>query len=261
MRQSLLEIIQDLCSDLNLDPVDDIYDTVESEQLANIVKKTYERLLIKRYWPQNEHVVAFEALGDSDLPTSFNVPLEVQEICSIKYNCVNPMNQQDNWVEMKYLEPEVFIQRYSARTNAPHQPVTITGGLVINVRSDLNPTHFTSFDGQKTLFFDSYNKVVDGTLQTSKLVAKVYQFPVFDIDNDFVPDMPAEAFPVLYDGALELASLRINMRHDPLATRDKERGEAWLSQKSGAMSKQNVFVGYGRRRNAPKKHPTFKRYL
>jgi len=51
MKLSLLDITQKILSSLDSDPVNSIDDTVESIQVADIVKESYYSLMAERDWP------------------------------------------------------------------------------------------------------------------------------------------------------------------------------------------------------------------
>jgi len=51
MKLTLLEIVQDIMNDMDGDEVNAISDTIESQQVAQIVKTTYLEMMANRNWP------------------------------------------------------------------------------------------------------------------------------------------------------------------------------------------------------------------
>ena len=50
MKYTLLEIVQEILSDMDSDEVNSIDDTVESQQVASIVRSAYMALMSNRNW-------------------------------------------------------------------------------------------------------------------------------------------------------------------------------------------------------------------
>ena len=60
MRMTLLEIVQDVLNDIDSDNVNSIRDTVESEQVAAIVKSCYFEMIGNRNWPHLKKLFQLE---------------------------------------------------------------------------------------------------------------------------------------------------------------------------------------------------------
>lgn len=56
-KMNLLELVQDILNDLNADNVNSIDDTIESQQVAQIVKSTYFALMHVRNWKGNQQLL------------------------------------------------------------------------------------------------------------------------------------------------------------------------------------------------------------
>ena len=50
MKYTLLEIVQEILSDMDSDEVNSIDDTVESQQVASIVRSAYMAIMSNRNW-------------------------------------------------------------------------------------------------------------------------------------------------------------------------------------------------------------------
>src|SRR3546814_20541284 len=68
-KKTLLEITQDILSDIDGDEVNSIDDTIESARVASIVRSTYESLMSHRNWPHNRKLITVEDSGSEAIPT------------------------------------------------------------------------------------------------------------------------------------------------------------------------------------------------
>ena len=60
MKRILLDIVQEIQSDLDLDEIESIDDTMESEQIVVIVKATYYSMISNRNWPHLRRSIQIE---------------------------------------------------------------------------------------------------------------------------------------------------------------------------------------------------------
>ena len=60
-KKTLLEIVQEILTDMVSDEVNSIDDTVESQTVASIVRSVYESMMANRNWPHTKQLVQTEA--------------------------------------------------------------------------------------------------------------------------------------------------------------------------------------------------------
>src|SRR5574342_301448 len=89
-KQTLLDIVQEILSDMNSDGVNSISDTEEAMQVATIVKRTFINLWNDRKWPHNHQLMKIDSLSDSARPTHMILPEDVVEIMWVKYDVASP---------------------------------------------------------------------------------------------------------------------------------------------------------------------------
>jgi len=87
MKMTLLEIVQNILSDMNSDEVNHISDTTESMQVASVVRDTYYELASNRLWPTNKQLITLTALSNSARRTHLRIPDNVAVVRDIRYNC------------------------------------------------------------------------------------------------------------------------------------------------------------------------------
>lgn len=247
MKMTLLELVQDILNDLDSDEVNSIDDTFEAQQVAQMVKSTYYAQMSTRNWPHTRKLVSLEASGTDALPTHTKMIDPIKELISVNYNCIKLNETRKRYQPMKYLDPDNFLRKTNSRNNDQDNIDVIVDptGVELLIRNDLNPTYFTSFD-DVTLVFDSYDKSVDDTIQESKIQAMAYVIPAWNPVDDFIPDLPDEAFSGLLEEAKSRAMFKLKQTADSKAEQESRRQQAWLSRKAWRVAGGVKYDNYGR---------------
>lgn len=231
---TLLEMTQSILSAMDSDDVNSIDDTVESIQVAELVKEAYFELLSQRDWPFLFEVSTLEGLADTSNPTKMRMQESWNKVKWIKYNKK----------QVTYMEPEAFIEMIDNRTAQAN--VINSDGYVINA----DPVFWTSFD-DKHVYFDGYDSTVDTTLQSSKSKVYVSTQPTWTHIDTFVPTIPEKFFPTLLSESKSQAFVNIKQQANNREERKAQRGrmtmrnESWRNENGEA--KYNRKVNYGRR--------------
>lgn len=89
---TLLSMTQDILSALSSDEVSSISDTVESLQVANIIKNKYYDMVARSDPPKQDQLFQLTASGDSAKPTLMTMPSTVTRVNWIKYYNSSPNN-------------------------------------------------------------------------------------------------------------------------------------------------------------------------
>lgn len=246
---TLLSIVQEILNDMSGDQVNSINDTVESEQVASIVRSTYNAMMSNRNWPHTKRSLVISALGDTAKPTHATLDENVKELLTVFYNKVKQGDTRKLYEEVKYKDSDSFLRYVNARNSDADNVIVVedASGIELLIIDDAAPTYFTSFD-DTTLIFDSYDSEVDNTLQESKFQAQGYIFPDFDLTDDFEPDLPVEAVQALIEGAKSASQLKIRQMTDNKAEQESQRQNRWLSRKAWRVRGGIVFPDYGRKR-------------
>ena len=69
-KQTLLEMTQNILSDMDSDEVNGIADTTEAMQVATIIRTTYYDLIANRSIPEHRELFQFEGLAESASPSN-----------------------------------------------------------------------------------------------------------------------------------------------------------------------------------------------
>ena len=249
MKRALLDMVQEIQSDLDLDEIESIDDTMESEQIVVILKSTYYAMMSNRDWPHLRRSIQIEPYSDVTKPTHMKIQDEIKELCFLNYNKANATDTRKKYSEVKYLQPDEFIHKTNQNDSSQANVTEVVdpGGIDLFVRNDTAPTYYTSFD-DSTLIFDSYDSAVDSSLQESKVQAQAYVVPAWSSADDFIPDLPDDAFTALVEESKSKASLRLRQVADQKAEQESGRQNKWLARKARRVAGGIQYPNYGRNR-------------
>lgn len=244
MRKTLLEIVQDILNDMDADAVNSINDTVESQQVASIVRSCYEERMANRNWPHMRKLIQLDHSGDLTKPNYLRLPDNIKEMSEFSYNVGVDKKE---YVRVIYKYPEEFLallnQRDSSKTNI--RVVVDPAGAELLVQDDKAPQYYTSFD-DKHLVFDSFDVTVDDTLKKSKTQCVAYIFPAWSHVDEFVPDLPAEAFPLLVEEAKSTAFFALKQTINDKSEQKAGRQSRWLARRAWNVKGGIKYPNYGR---------------
>lgn len=247
-KMTLLELTQDILSDMDSDEVNSIDDTFESQQVAQIVKSTYIAMMSNRNWPHQLKLLSLDASGDNALPTHVTVKESIKEMVSVNYNKAKQGETRRQYQPVKWIEPDDFL-RHTNRRNSDEDNIDIIvdpSGVELLIRNDLAPTYFTTFNDD-VLVFDAYDSEVDDTIQESKIQARAYVMPNWTHLDDAIPDLPDEAFTALLEEAKSRAMFKLKQMADSKAEQESRRQQTWLSRKAWRVAGGIKYADYGRK--------------
>lgn len=263
MKYTLLDIVSDILSDMDGDYVDSINDTDEATQVAQIVKSTYQAMMSNRNWPHTARAINITPSTNNLLPTHMSIDEQYKELISVYYDCRLSTSNRIDYRQMKYLDPDAFLRFINRRNSTDPHTLLINdpSGVKLLISDNKAPQYFTSFD-DSNMVFDSYDALVDSTLQGSKTQARAYVIPPFEMEDDFIPDLPNEAFSALIEESKSKAMFKLKQTQDVKAEQEAGRQQRWLSRKAWRVHESDIYpFDYGRRTRGGglRKDPTFRR--
>ena len=245
---TLLELTQDILSDLDSDNVSDISDTVESTQVAQIIKTSYYNLIDGKDWPQLKKFIRLEA-ATSARPTHMKIPDSAIDIEWVKYNTKTAADTFDKYIDIKYKTPKEFVDLIAVRKSDESgvKVVTDATGVSLNINNDAPATFYTSFDDEY-LIFDSYDSAIDtSNMQQSKSQCFGKVQPTWSVTNTFVPDLPSQAFSYLLADAKTASFVILKQSENPIAAQQSQIQRRRMSQEAFRVSNGIDFAGFGRK--------------
>lgn len=236
---TLLNMVQSILSDMDSDEVNSISDTVESLQVASIVKDSYADLVSTLEIPERQSLFQLESLGDVTRPNYLKIPDTIRRVEWIKYN----------GTEIQYLAQDAFVNHVLQNTDGT--TVSDFNNIAYPILTDRDPTYFTSFN-DTYVAFDSFNVNSESTLQQSNTIcwgSLNYDFQMID---SFVPHLDDNMFPLLLSESKRAAFVNLkqvaNSIEDQRARRSLTRVQNELSRTARGDPKDRL-PDYSRRRS------------
>ena len=209
MKYTLLELTQTVLSSMDSDEINSITDSVESQQVVDIIKTVYDDIITRGDLTTNKTVFNLTASTDPNKPILMTKPDNIERIEWVKYDTKTLGSTTPNWTDLTYLPPVDFID-YMHSGNLEGTEIgsfehSMAGFvLTFTYRNDTAPHYYTSFDDNE-IFFDSYDSEVDSTLQSSKSLCYGLKIANFERTDDFIPELQPQQFALLLSEAKSLA--------------------------------------------------------
>ncbi len=249
MKMTLLEMVQDILSDMSGDYANSIGDTEESLQVAQIIKSTYHEMMARREWPHLKKVITLQSYSDNRYPIFLLIPEATRRVEWITYSQKTKENPDASFSEIKYMEPGKFVQWTNSRNINNESIVTVTtpDNVILRINNNTPPTYWTSFD-DKTVVMDSWDSGVEDTLQGINSQSEVIVHPKWEDSNNFVPSIPAHLFPALLSESKSTCFLVIKKMPNEKAEQQSVRQQKVLSTNGWRLAGGISYPNYGRKR-------------
>lgn len=247
-KMTLLEMTQNILSDMDSDEVNSISDSTESLQVAEVIKTTYYNIIDGRDYPWLKELFQMSASGTTARPTHMTLPENVIDLDWIKYNCIKSGETRNRFKTIKYKTPSEFLDIVNDRVSDNDNVTVISDstGVELNILTDTAPTYFTSFDDE-TLVFDSYDSTIESTLVASKTQCFGKRSVVFNMTDSFIPDMPVQMFSYLLSEAKSVAFITLKQTPNSKAEQASVSQKRRLSQEAWRIKNGITYSNYGRK--------------
>lgn len=226
-----LQMVQDILNDLDSDPVDSYADTVESQQVSQILQTCYFNIVDSREWPH--FMKAFTITETSvSTPTHMTIPTDVASIKWVKYD------NGTNYNLVRFLEPWRFMEILDARTSGT--TITDSNNIKFKILTNAFPTYWTTFDEQ-TAIFDSYSSP-DTFLRTNKTQCFGMKYPTLTITDSVYVDLPVELYSLLLAEAKAAAFRVLKQTTNPVAEFFAQSQRVKLQTNAGWKVRENTRI-------------------
>lgn len=245
---TLLELVQDILSEMKSDNVNSITDTEEATMVAAVVRNVFNEIIANRMWPSTGQLFALTASADSNRPTHMRIEDNVYDVEWVKYDVRDAADDPIRFRTIDYKQPGEFLEYVMQRDSSLSTVQTVFDihGAPLLIKTDAAPAYWTSFDDHY-LVFDSFDSNVDSTLQTSKTQVFGHVEPAFSMENDYVPELPSKAFPYLLAEAKSTCMLNIKEVFSQKTEQSASRQRSWLSRNKRRMEGGIRYPDYGRK--------------
>lgn len=242
MKRTLLSMVQSILSDMDSEDVNGISDSIEAQQVASVIEDTYFNLVSARDIPEHNQLLKLTALSDINHPTHFSYPVNTKMIESVYYNTADTGS---TYVEIPYLAPLDFITRMDETSSNAQKVLDKSGGTDLFVLNNVQPTYYTSFD-DNFMVFNSYDKAIETSLQSSKTRAYGSVYPSFTISDTFEPDLDDNMLPYLLAEAKSTCFSLFKSGSDPKIEQSARRLKSYVQNDMHKTKKANKRPNYGK---------------
>ena len=243
MKRKLLQIVQNILSDMDSEDVNSISDSIEAEQIASVVRDVYYNMVSTRMIPEHQELVKLVSLSSSTRPTHFQVPDSVKRIDFIRYNVSTTSDTE--FKEIQYIEPLLFLTLHQDGANVT-TVYDVNGNTPLLIRNDQMPTYYTSFDDLH-IVMDSYKSDTDQILAENKTQALGHKIPTFTISDSFIPDLDEVLFPYLIAESKSTCFSLFKSGVDQKIEQAARRQKSYMQSDMYRVKKENKRPYYGRR--------------
>lgn len=242
---NLITMVQSVLNSMNADNVNSIDDTPRSTQVALEAKNVFYDLVHQpNEWDHLKSKDQLIGLGDTDKPTHTQLPENVSEMYCVKYDVSALGATRTNFKDIVYKTPKEFLDlTYNRDSSASNvQTVTTDDSVKLYIFNDKAPTYWTSFDDEY-IVFDSFDNTVDSTIQENKTVILVYREPSWTHSDSFIPDLPADKFPLFLAELTSVCHIYFNQQQSPVDSRRSLRQRASQNNDSRTNTKERHNFG------------------
>jgi len=243
MKRTLLQIVQNILSDMDSEDVNSISDSIEAEQIASVVRDVYYNMVSTRMIPEHQELVKLVSLSNSARPTHFQVPDSVKRIDFIRYNVSTTSDTE--FKEIQYIEPLLFLTLHQDGDNIT-TVYDVNGNTPLLIRNDQMPTYYTSFDDLH-IVMDSHKSDTDQILAQNKTQALGHKIPTFTISDNFTPDLDEVLFPYLIAESKSTCFSLFKSGVDQKIEQAARRQKSYMQSDMYRVKKENKRPYYGRR--------------
>ena len=201
-KPTLLDLVQDILADADGDEVNNISDTIESDQCARIIRDSFRNIVDIHDFSLHKQWKQLNATS-STTPAQMNRPDGVYDIEMVMYDKRIKSTDDPEYQEIHYMDPKDFMKLTSSRTvsDSTVEAMALTSGHSIQILNDQFPTYYTQLESYDELVFDGYDKVLETNLQQSKSLVYCKVKPTLGLTNASVIDLPEHLFTLLRNDA------------------------------------------------------------
>lgn len=248
MQRTLLQVVQTYLDATSGFYVDSIFDTDESQQVANVAERIYYKM-VQEYpnllFTMKERTL--DALSDLSRPNYMLLPTNIQKVHESKvWYDVSKDEDKIQYQEVKYVPPLKFVEMTSRSGGDETRIVKGFDESEMVVVTNRFPTYFTSFDN-KHVVFDAYNKEFDDTLQASKTKVVAAGEEDFLISDDFVIPIPDHLSETYMDMVLNECLTLIYQQPNGMIAQRSRVAKIKLQQDNRTVGQSRGKRSYGRK--------------
>lgn len=195
-KMTLLEMVQNISSALELEEINSITDTTEALMIAEVIKETFYEQFNNIYVPELQGLFAFDSVSSLASPNYLKAPANVAKMKWLKYR---NFRLEDKYEEVEYVSPEDFLERqlqYTSYYTGTQLTTDPSSGVQYYVLTNGPPNYYTMFDDEY-IAFDSFDLDYETTMEGGNTIGFGTKAFEFILDDAFVPPLDGNLFPLL----------------------------------------------------------------
>jgi len=241
MRKTLLEVVQEILSSMDSDEANSISDTIESYQVARLVRQTYYDIATDLALPERNGVFkleAYEGSSDPSQPVILYVPSNAVRIDWIKYNYQDPdEDDHADYKDIRYMPFKDMFEMMAGLGNSEDdgiEEMTFQNSqdedFQFIYRTDKMPEWYTSL-GSRYIIMDSLDTSIEDTLQPSNTMCGGIIYPTFELEDDFEPELDPAEFSYFYNKCKTNCFAELKQQELPTAVGESRRQKTLINRR------------------------------
>ena len=244
MKYTLLEIVQEILSDMDSDEVTSISDNAEATQVAHIVKETYFHLISQLDIPEHKTLFKLKET-DATTPTLMYMPDTSLRLEWVQYDKKHDpgsfvggifqgdafdITESSYFVFLEYLPPDTFFENMNRKkwtgTDVATYTWTTASGDTFDIKYSTNasPSSYTVIEDYWVLFNSINTEISADYLESDLTWCYGVKVPTFTLSDSFTPDLDAGEFNWFINEAKKAAFAKLKQVRDPIADERARRG-------------------------------------
>lgn len=236
---------------MSSDEVNSISDSPESVQVAEIVKTTFFNIIARAGLPEQKKLFQLDSSGSNIQPTLMLVPDGIKSIEWLKYFDSDTSAHMYKYVTILPLQQFAdYVNGYNTSDANVHTlNFTVDSEtFLFNYKTDVTP-RFCTIISDFYVIFDSFNSLLDSTLQSEKTQCYGETTPVWLMEDNFIPVLDEEQVPLLLNESKSLAFFELKQTPHVKAEQEAKRQWSSLQRDKSVDNKPSYFdqlPNYGR---------------
>lgn len=232
---------------MDSDEINSINDTVESQQVMEVVKTVYNDIISRSNLAAHKIPFNLAASTDSTKPVLMTKPTNINTIDWIKYDCRLSGETDPSWNYITFEPFDTFMsmtQSLSPSESDVDSMTIVSDGFsfTFHYKNNTCPSMYTTYN-DSTLIFNAFDSAVETTLQSSKSIGWGSKNLTFSPTDSFVPDLPEDLFSLLINEAKSLAWAELKQTTHSKAESTARRNWTHLSKRKSHIPVGNFYSG------------------